>query len=173
MEAKNDNTKLEYSGIMADYQLNNQKKKTYMQYEKDSFTDYQNHLYKRALYGLSAFEKIELEVMCSKKKMRVSKVHKKAQKVINLYKQKLTIAYSNQLFESFFPNSPITEYLLEDVELDNSFKNTLSFKELGISKQAIADLFVTEGILPKNFINILKNPNSLPKLKYGKEEKAM
>jgi hypothetical protein len=165
MEVKNDNTKLEYSGNMSDYQLHNQKRKHYVEYEKDGFNDYQNHLYKRALFGLSTFEQSELETMCSKKKMRISKVHKKAQRIINIYKQKLTIAYTNQLFESLFPNSPLTEYLLEETQIDNSMKNTLTFKELGITKDKIINLFISEGVLPKNFMNIKKDPNFLPRLR--------
>jgi hypothetical protein len=42
--------------------------KTYMQYETDGYSQYQNYLYKRALYGLDALTQQELATMCSKKK---------------------------------------------------------------------------------------------------------
>ena len=90
--------KLEYTGKIESYQL--YRGETYMQYEQDSYNNYQNHLYKRALYGLSAFTQQELATMCSKKKQRVSKVYMKGQNVINLYKQKLTNAYSNFIFKT-------------------------------------------------------------------------
>jgi len=155
--------KTEYSGKLADYQLNASNRVT--KYEMDSYTQYQNHLYKRALYGLNAFTQQELATMCSKKKQRVSNVYLRGQKVINLYKQKLTVAYSNILFKTFFPDSPITNYLLGEQELDVKHTNTLTFKDLNISKEDIITVFITEGILPKNFLSITVDPNALPRLR--------
>ena len=155
--------KLEYTGKIESYQL--YRGETYMQYEQDSYNNYQNHLYKRALYGLSAFTQQELATMCSKKKQRVSKVYMKGQNVINLYKQKLTNAYSNFIFKTLFPESPLTQFFIETQETDVEFKNTLTFKDLGITKDQIIGLFITEGILPKNFHSLDKDFNALPRLR--------
>jgi len=106
--------------------------------------------------------------MCSKKKQRVSNVYLRGQKVINLYKQKLTVAYSNMLFKTFFPDSPITSYLLAEQELDVKHTNTLTFKDLNISKDDIITVFIEEGILPKNFLSITVDPNALPRLRNAK-----
>jgi len=125
-------------------------------------------LYKRALYGLSAFTQQELATMCSKKKQRVSKVYMKGQNVINLYKQKITNAYSNFIFKTLFPESPLTQFFLETEETDVEFKNTLTFKDLGITKDQIVGLFISEGILPKNFHSLEKDFNALPRLKNAK-----
>jgi len=156
----------DYTGSLSDYQLNASNRVT--KYEVDSYTQYQNHLYKRALYGLNAFTQQELTTMCSKKKQRVSNVYLRGQKVINLYKQKLTVAYSNMLFKTFFPDSPITSYLLAEQELDVKHTNTLTFKDLNISKDDIITVFMEEGILPKNFLNITVDPNALPRLRNAK-----
>jgi len=153
----------DYTGSLSDYQLNASNRIT--KYEVDSYTQYQNHLYKRALYGLNAFTQQELATMCSKKKQRVTNVYLRGQKVINLYKQKLTVAYSNILFKTFFPDSPITNYLLGEQELDVKHTNTLTFKDLNISKDDIITVFITEGILPKNFLSITVDPNALPRLR--------
>jgi len=153
----------DYTGSLSDYQLNASNRIT--KYEVDSYTQYQNHLYKRALYGLNAFTQQELATMCSKKKQRVTNVYLRGQKVINLYKQKLTVAYSNILFKTFFPDSPITNYLLGEQELDVKHTNTLTFKDLNISKEDIITVFITEGILPKNFLSITVDPNALPRLR--------
>ena len=158
--------KLEYTGKMESYQL--YRGNTYMEYEKDSYNNYQNHLYKRALYGLSAFSQEELATMCSKKKQRVSKVYMKGQNVINLYKQKLTNAYSNFVFKTLFPESPLTQFFMETEETDVEFKNTLTFKDLGITKDKIIGVFINEGILPKNFHEFDKDFNALPRLKKTK-----
>lgn len=155
--------KLEYKGKLESYQL--YRGNTYMEYEKDNYNDYQNHLYKRALHGLNAFTQEELATMCSKKKQRVSKVYMKGQSIINLYKQKLTNAYSNFIFKTLFPESPLTQFFVETEETDPEFKNTLTFKDLGITKDQIVGIFIAEGILPKNFHNLKRDMNALPRLR--------
>lgn len=155
--------KFEYSGKLENYQL--YAGKTYVQYEQDTYSQYQNYLYKRALYGLSAVSKEELATMCSKKKQRVSKVYQRAQVVINLYKQKLTNRYTNFIFKTLFPDSPITDFLLNNDETDPNFRNVLTFKDLKISKDEIISIFIQEGILPKNFMSLTENPNQLPRLR--------
>ena len=147
-----------------DYQLS--AGKMYMQYETDGYSQYQTYLYKRALYGLDALTQQELATMCSKKKQRIINVYKRAQLVLNKFKQELTIQYTNLLFKTLFPNSPITDALLANTETDEKFKNTLTFKDLGIEKKDIISIFITEGILPKNFLSLDKDPNQLPRLKH-------
>lgn len=155
--------RFEYSGKLSEYQI--MASNTIMKYEVDSYNNYQNYLYKRALYGLKAIDEKELVTMCSKKKQRINKVYTKGQMVINLYKQKLTNAYSNLFFKTFFPNSGITDFLLGINELDSNFKNTLTFKDLNISKEDIITIFIEEGILPKNFMELKQDPNMLPRLR--------
>jgi predicted DNA-binding protein YlxM (UPF0122 family) len=149
-----------------DYQLN--VGKTYISYETDKYSAYQNYLYKRALYGLDALSQDELANICGKKRQRIINVYKKAQVVLNKFKQRLTIAYSNQIFETFFPKSPITQFLVADSQVDEKFKNTLTFKDLDISKDQIITIFINEGILPKNFLSLERDPNQLPRLKNAK-----
>ena len=139
--------------------------KTYMSYEQDKYSTYQNYLYKRALYGLEALDQKELATMCSKKKQRIINVYKRAQNVLNLFKQKLTIKYTNKLFETLFPKSSFTKAFLECDEVDEKFKNTLTFKDLNITKDDIITIFMAEGILPKNFLSLQEAPVNLPMLK--------
>ena len=145
------------------YQLN--AGKTYMQYETDRYSQYQNYLYKRALYGLNALSEQELATMCSKKKQRIVNVYKRAQVVINKLKQEFTIRYTNFIFKTLFPNSPLTDSLLACTEFDEKFKNTLTFKDLNISKDDIIRIFIAEGVLPKNFLSLKEAPVSLPNLR--------
>ncbi len=164
MEKQNTKQKFEYSGNLENYQLINQRP-TVMQYETDCYSQYQNYLYKRALYGLEALSPQEMSAMCSKKKQRVINVYKRAQVVLNKFKQQVTIQYTNVFFKTLFPNSPITDFLLSEVETDEKFKNTLTFKDLNISKEQIIGIFMSEGILPKNFLSLERDPNHLPRLK--------
>ncbi len=139
--------------------------KTYMQYEQDKYSIYQNYLYKRALYGLESLTEKELATICSKKKQRINNVYKRAQTVLNTLKQKLTIKYSNDIFQRFFPNSKMTQDILNYSEIDEKYKNTLTFKDLKVSKDDIIRIFIAEGILPKNFLSLENAPISLPSLK--------
>jgi hypothetical protein len=145
------------------YQLN--AGKTYMHYESDGYSQYQNYLYKRALYGLNALTKEELDTMCSKKKQRILNVYKRAQKVLNVFKQQVTNQYSNYIFQTLFPKSPWTEAMIAYSEVDEKYTNTLTFKDLNIAKSDIISIFISEGILPKNFLSLKEAPVSLPKLK--------
>jgi len=145
------------------YQLN--AGKTYMQYESDGYSQYQNYLYKRALYGLNALTQEELASMCSKKKQRVLNVYKRAQKVLNVFKQKVTIQYTNEIFKTLFPKSPWTDDMLTYVETDEKFVNTLTFKDLNISKKDIITIFMSEGILPKNFLSFKRSTSNITKIK--------
>ena len=146
-----------------DYQLN--AGKTYMQYETDKYSQYQNYLYKRALYGLNALSQEELATMCSKKRQRIINVYRRSQVVLNKFKQQVTIQYSNFIFKTLFPNAPITDFLLSDIQTDDKVKNTLTFKDLNISKDDIISIFIQEGVLPKNFLSLTHDPNQLPRLK--------
>jgi hypothetical protein len=91
------------------YQMRSQ---TVMSYEQDGYNSYQNYLYKRALYGLDALTEKELATMCSKKKQRIVNVYKRAQVTLNKFKQEVTIHFSNFIFQTLFPESPITQALL-------------------------------------------------------------
>jgi hypothetical protein len=149
-----------------DYQMRSH---TVVSYETDQYNQYQNYLYKRALYGLSALTQDELATMCSKKKQRVINVYKKAQLVINKLKQEATIKYTNFIFETLFPNSPITQALISETETDDSLINKLNFKDLGIEKRDIITIFIAEGVLPKNFLSLEGPQNQLPRLRNDKK----
>jgi len=80
-------------------------------------------------------------------------------------KQRVTIEYTNNLFKRFFPKSAITIELIKNSEVDINFKNTLNFKDLNIDKDQIIAIFIEEGVLPKNFLSLTRDPNQLPRLK--------
>ena len=126
----------------------------YQEFEKDKYSQYQNYLYKRALYGLDSLSIEELNSMCSKKKSRIVNVYNRAQLVVNKYKHQITKQLTDKLLSSLFPNSSLISELCNYEDIDNNYKNTLTFKDLSIEKDLIVDLFITEGILPKNFLSL-------------------
>lgn len=122
-------------------------------YEKDPFNEYQNFLYNRALNGLNTYDKDEVTAMAYNKKKRIVKVHKRAQTIINLWKQHVVNVLSNHLFQTIFPDSPLTKELVEDLgsHTDETYINKIPLKLLQIKKINVIDRFIEEGILPKNF----------------------
>jgi hypothetical protein len=155
--------KFEYSGKLEEYQL--YKKNTYTKYETDQYSQYQNFLYKRALYGLRSLPAEEVEKMSKQKKIRIQKVNRRAQRVLNEAKQKRVITITNELFAKWFPDTKFTKFMFDNVETDDKVRNTLNFKDLNIDKNQIISIFIEEGILSSNFLSLTRNPNELPRLK--------
>jgi len=120
-------------------------------YEQDNYNNYQNYLYKRALYGLSSITEEELTTMCSKKKQRIVNVYKKAQITLNRVKQEITIKQGNLLFQWLLPESPITAYLFANSDVDDKVVNTLTFKDLSINKQQIITILLRKVCFLKTF----------------------
>ena len=143
------------NGKILDYTLygDTQRKKYYQQYDRSPYNQVQNFLYKRAMFGLSIFEQEEIKTMHPEKRHRIIKVHKRTQRELNIWKQKIVKKNTDQ-FLKLFPNSPLAQDLLIESTIDTKFKNKLSFKELGIDKEQIVDKLHKAGILPTNFYEL-------------------
>jgi len=128
----------------------------YQDFEQDKYNTYQNYLYKRALYGIDSLSVNELNGMCSKKKSRIHNVYNRAQLVVNNYKHRVTKQLTDKLLLSLFPNSSLISELNSYEDMDANYKNTLTFKDLCIHKDQLVELFMLEGILPKNFLSLEK-----------------
>ena len=153
-QLKNRKDKFEYKGKLEEYQLlgSQHDNKRYVEYEVDPFNQYQNFLYKRALNGLKMYNQEEINAMKKEKRVRINKIHRKTQRILNVYKQEVVNSFSNSIFKRFFPNSPITKALIGELTFtDPEFINTMDFKLLGISKEQIVNRLIREKILPKNF----------------------
>ena len=155
--------KFEYSGKLEEYQL--YKKNTYTKYETDQYSQYQNFLYKRALYGLKSLPAAEVEKMSKQKKIRIQRVNRRAQRVLNEAKQRKVISITNKMFANWFPNTKFTKFTLGNTDTDIKVRNTLNFKDLNIDKHEIIRIFMEEGILSSNFLSLTRDPNQLPRLK--------
>lgn len=128
----------------------------YQDFEQDKYSTYQNYLYKRALYGIDSLSLEELNSMCGKKKSRILNVYNRAQLVVNNYKHRVTKQLTDKLLVSLFPNSSLISELNNYEDMDANYKNTLTFKDLCIHKDQLVELFMLEGILPKNFLSLEK-----------------
>ena len=86
-------------------------------------------------------------------------VHSKRYQGLNNY---LT---ANRNIGFFSLSTQLTKSLIASNQTDEKFKNTLNFKDLNINKDQIISIFIDEGVLPKNFLSLERNPNQLPRLK--------
>ena len=143
------NNDLQYVGSFSTLQTINNNR--YMTAGAPTYTEEQNRLYSRLLIGLKLYDKKELYAMNQNKKSRIERVHEKAQNVLNLWKQELIIESTNRIFSQLFPNSKATQYLVENSETMPEYKNTMSFKDLGIRKEDIVAKFLEARLLPANF----------------------
>jgi hypothetical protein len=134
------------------------------QYEQDPFNGHQNFLYNRALYGLSIYAPEEIKEMPVEKKKRIVRIHKKAQTVINLWKQEIVNAAANRFFTNIFPDMEITHTLVNyyGIEGDPEHVNNLSFKMLKISKQEVVNKLIDKKVLPKNFNQLKQDESRVP-----------
>lgn len=125
-------------------------------YEKDPYNSRQNFLYKRALIGVGVYNSAEIADMSNDKLKRINKIHRKTQTVLNLWKQEVLIGKSNKLIAGLFsvPQYGLLKEILNDTAIDKEFVCTLSFKDLGITKNSVINRLITEKILPKNFYEL-------------------
>jgi hypothetical protein len=148
---KNSNRDLQYVGSFSTLQTEGSSK--LINYATHC-SPIQQDLYNRLLKGINTYDKNIVYAMNSTKKKRIQSAHKKAQNLLNIWKQELTILKSNSLFAELFPNSNITSGMLKDTETLPNFRNTLTFKDLGITKEDIINKFLSAGLLPSNFATL-------------------
>lgn len=164
MNIKRDKTNIEsyspvsYEGRLAEHQQKTYANSEYQPHDISFLNQYQNHLYHRAIFGLSIYTQDEIKNMHSKKRKRIIKVSKRTQSVLNTWKQEIIIAMTNKFFSDIFPDTDITKALLSDSSTDPSVKCNLSFKLLKINKPTIIQKLLCEGILPENFHTLKTEP---------------
>jgi len=145
--------KYQFVGKLSDFQKLEANSKSFMKYEQDKYTAYQNYLYKRALYGLKSLSKEEFDKTCKQKRKRISRVYLRGQKVINIFKQQVANVYANKIFSLF----PSCKFIVDipPSEIDRKNININTLKELGINYDDLVLLFMQKNLLPKNFFNII------------------
>lgn len=120
---------------------------------REVLTTHQNFLYNRALYGLSIYTPEEVVIMAPEKRKRILQIHKKTQKILNLWKQEIVNILANKLFTDIFPDTEITNCFVKTfgIEGDPEYVNNMSFKALKITKEQIISKLIEKKVLPKNF----------------------
>jgi len=129
-----------------------------MDYNIDKFNDYQNFLYKRLMFGLKAYPKHETDKMTKEKKQSIMRLHYKAQRELNIWKQTLCNDLCNKFLKVAFPKSVLASILVEKYgnDTDINYFNKVNFKDLKINKEDIIRKFIDLRLLPLNYYK-LKN----------------
>ena len=155
-EVQNRESRTTYTGVYKDFQTFGESltREPYQQREVKSYSEYQNSLYQRALFGLKLYTQTEIKEMHWQKRKRIQKVHKRTQKELNLWKQEKLISLTNKIFGLFSNSSTASEIINVYSEPDPNFVCRASFKDLDICKEQIVDRLLNKGILPHNFHTI-------------------
>ena len=143
----------QYLGILNEYQTIAKDLKQEIVYIR--LNPYQHLLFKRVLHGTNIYSKEEVDKMHWDKKRRIKKVWKRAQTAINVWKQTICNKATIGIFEVFY-NSQLAKDILKIpiTVTDDSYKNKLSFKDLGIKYEYVILFFMGQGLLPKNYLSL-------------------
>lgn len=145
--------KLSYLGILSEYQTLT--KDLTQQIVYSQLSQRQHFLFKRVLHGLNVYTPNELEKMHWDKKRRIKRVWRRSQQVINSWKQVICNKRANEIFK-IFDHSPLAKhFLMEDVNnTDDKFINKMSLKQLDITYEDLIIKFISEGLLPQNYLAV-------------------
>lgn len=153
LKRQNRINRLEYLGILNDYQTISKDLVQTVVYSE--LSQQQHFLFKRVLHGLNVYKPEELEKMHWDKKRRVKKVWRRAQRVINNWKQMICNKRSNEIL-SIFTSSKLAKDIISTPvnETDHNFINNMKLKTLGITYEDLIIKFIAEGLLPNNYYSL-------------------
>lgn len=152
MKAQNN---LVYCGSFTTTQTGGNKK--LLNYGATVYSDKQKELYNRLLVGFNAYTPEELYAMNSTKKNRIKRNFQKAQKLLNEFKKRRTIALLKDRVLTMIPNlkeDSLLGQLINCDIIDPKSINKFKFEELKITKEDRIKLFMDNGLLPSNFFSL-------------------
>jgi len=143
----------EYLGILSEYQTQPEVISQRLDYTKLNPT--QHFLFKRVLHGLNVYTPEQRSKLHWDKKRRIKKVWQRGQREVNAWKQVITNKKAMQIF-SIFKGTRLADEInaLPVDDIDPTYINKLTFKELGITYEDLILFYMKKGLLPKNFLTI-------------------
>lgn len=118
----------------------------------DEYSEQQNFLYKRALFGLKMYKEKEIKAMHPGKVDRIKHVSSRAQQSINHLKQQRLIEITNKIFGMFNKSTLAGEIIdLYSTPVRKSLPRKFTFNMLAIDKEMVIDKLLTEKILPPDY----------------------
>ena len=129
----------------------------YQKIEKQTkFSPKQKDLYAKAMYGFRAYTKEELAKLSEQSKIDITVAYTKAQRILRNWKQDITFSNLDRFLLALFPKSPVIKAMCSTTgHLDEVAKeDEISFSDLGITREAIANKLMEYGLLPQNFYQL-------------------
>lgn len=108
----------------------------------------QRSMYRRLMYGLSAYQSYEIDTMDATTKFRINQEHFRALDILNELKYEKCYGDYNKLLKVIFPHVEL------DYRKDGKFSNLPTLKELKIQTREICDAWINGKLLPLNFYNL-------------------
>lgn len=119
------------------------------------FTPLQKELYQKVVYGFKAYTPQQIAEMSEKTKIDITIVYTKAKRILTKWKQEIIFSHVNTILATLFPKSKMVKQMIEtNGYVEEEKENYISFKQLGITSDKIAEKLIEFGLLPKNFFQI-------------------
>jgi len=126
----------------------------YQPIEKPIFNKTQKKIYSELLYGLKAYDQIEIMGLSYKDILRINSLHRRTQFFLNRWKQEIQDSRVNVFLSALFPKSPMAKTICSMKAYNKAYIDHHTFKELGLNQETIAFKLVEIGFLPKNFFQL-------------------
>lgn len=143
-----------YEGMLSENQVTPRVRQEQIVFEGLNVT--QTELYRRAMYGLKIYPQPVIRAMTNLQRRKITKKSKRAQNVLNIWKQQICNAMANRIIEKSFKMTPVVRQLLDlhADYVDVEYVNNIPFKDLGVKRHHIIRKFIVEGILPSDFYDL-------------------
>lgn len=143
-----------YEGQLSENQVTPRVRQEQIVFEGLNVT--QTELYRRAMYGLKIYPQPVIRAMTNLQRRKITKKSRRAQNVLNIWKQQICNAMANKIIEQTFKMTPVVRQLLDlhADYVDLEYVNNIPFKDLGVKRHHIIRKFIVEGILPSDFYDL-------------------
>jgi hypothetical protein len=126
----------------------------YQTFDLPAFNKIQQKLYAEALYGINAYDQSEIMTLTHKDILRITALHRRVQFFLNRWKQEIMDCKVDALLSKLFPHSKVVKDMSTVKGYNRAFTARYSFKELGLTQEAVANKLVEMGFLPQNFFQL-------------------
>lgn len=126
----------------------------YQEFEQPVFNKIQQKFYAEALYGINAYDQSEMMSLSRKEVSRITSLHRRVQFFLNRWKQEIMDSKVNDLLSKWFSRSQTIKDLCSASGYNRAYTAKYSFKELGLTQEAVATKLIEMGFLPQNFFQL-------------------
>lgn len=119
------------------------------------FSPKQKELFYQVIDGFKCFTKQEVQQMSEKQKMLISVRYTRAQRILRNWKQDVIFTELDNMLLAVFPKSPlIKKFVNVKGHVDVPKEDEITFNEIGITHEQIANKLYDCGLLPRNFYQL-------------------